>query len=186
MAFEHDVDRARYSDEVDVPAAGHGLRFDRAYWMCGLIATDGEHGVAGVDVRSLAIPAREVTALPERGAGASPDPFAWEGRRWETGRREQRANGIDLTARGTASLCLDTTRMRLDASRPITIASASDGPFDLQLRSASAGTRAIRIPQGRATIVVRPGGRDRPRWALRASGSGTGSSSPGARSAARR
>jgi predicted esterase len=182
MGFEHDVDQARYSDEADVPAAGHGLRFDRAYWMCGVTATDAEQGVARVDVRSLAIPAREVTALPERGAGASPDPFAWEGRRWATGRRERRANRIDLTARGTATLCLDTTRMRLDARRPITIASASDGAFDLQLRSASTGTRTIRIPQGRANIVVRPG----PRWTLRASGSGTGSSSPGARSAARR
>jgi pimeloyl-ACP methyl ester carboxylesterase len=184
MGFEHDVDLARYSDEAGVPPAGHGLRFDRAYWMCGVTATDAEHGVAAVDVRSLAIPARAVMALPERGAGASPDPFVWEGRRWEPGRRERRANRVELTARGTATLCLDTTRMRLDARRPITIASASDSAFDLELRSASAGTRTIRIPRGRATLVVRPA--SRVRSALRASGSGTGSSSPGARSAARR
>jgi dienelactone hydrolase len=156
MAFEHDVDEARYSDEADVPAGGHGLRFDRAYWMCGLTATDTEHGVAGVDVRSLAIPAREVTAFPERGVGASPDPFAWEGRRWEAGRRRRLANRIDLTAHGTAALCLDTTRMRLDAHRRISIATVSDSPFDLRLRSASAGTRTIRIPRGRSTIVVPP------------------------------
>ena len=62
--------------------------FDRAYWMSGLQPTDPTKGVARVDARSLAIPARPYSLAPEAGGPATTDqtgPFVMIGQAWRGG-----------------------------------------------------------------------------------------------------
>jgi predicted esterase len=174
MAYERDVNLARYSDQEIFPPGGHTLRFDRAYWLSGLTAGDPHDGVARVDVRALAIPARAGTTRAEQGAGGSPDPFVWRGLAWDTGVAEKVSNDFALTARGAAGLSLDTLRMRLSLQRPISAAIDSDHPLALRLLGRFAGrprsvlvsgnpirpqltadSMVVSIPSGRSSLEIR-------------------------------
>src|SRR5205823_8842219 len=53
VTFEHAIDTGQYSD---APLAGHsvGMRFDHAWYVHDLVATDQHAGTATIDVRSYA------------------------------------------------------------------------------------------------------------------------------------
>jgi hypothetical protein len=165
MPFERAVDRGELSDQELFPASGtHGLRFDSAYWMSELTPADAEHGVASVDARSLAIPARPVRAQPENGAGATPDPYVRTGLGWSAdGRAPRRANRFTASLTGAAAVRLDTGRMRLDTRRRIVARVRSERPLELRLSGRWRGAAplatwnggALRVATDRSGIVLR-------------------------------
>jgi poly(3-hydroxybutyrate) depolymerase len=134
MAFERMVNRGEMSDQEIVPEAGHGFRFDRAYWLSGLVAADPANGVAHVDAASLAIPQTPVETVAENGAGGSPNPYSWRGLRWAmAGEAPAVENALTLRARGASALRLDAARMRLDPDARLTARVDTDPPLAVGL-----------------------------------------------------
>jgi poly(3-hydroxybutyrate) depolymerase len=170
---EREVNAGKYSDQEIVPPGGHGLRFDRAYWLSGLVPSD-PNGIASVDVRSLALDDRAPARVAEQGAGASPDPFAWTGLRWETADPARTSNRFTLIAHGTSALRLDAPRMRLSAARRIAGAIDTEQPLKLRLQGrfrpaprvlldgvphpARTGVRGltVELPAGRSMVEILP------------------------------
>jgi hypothetical protein len=127
-----------------------------------------------VDVRSLALDDRAPARVAEQGAGASPDPFAWTGLRWETADPARTSNRFTLIAHGTSALRLDAPRMRLSAARRIAGAIDTEQPLKLRLQGrfrpaprvlldgvphpARTGVRGltVELPAGRSMVEILP------------------------------
>jgi pimeloyl-ACP methyl ester carboxylesterase len=176
IAVEADVDRAAFSDQLIFPPGGHQFHFDHAYWMRELTPSDPTSGIASVDARALAIPSRPTHTQTHRGAGASPDPYAWTGRSWvATGPPAPTQNGLSAEINGAAAVRFDALRMRLNLSRTIIVKVRNDHPLELRLSGdwhsvAPAATRngrpwkvvanrdglVLRLPPGSSSIEIGP------------------------------
>jgi hypothetical protein len=123
MPYEHAVDTGLDSDQ---PLAGHsvGLRFDRAWYVHDLEASDPVRGTATIDVRTLARPTGTVTPVRTLGmdqgdVGGEP-PSLFDDQHWQTGRlTDSPRNGLDARLSGTSRVALDLAKMGLTAARPV-------------------------------------------------------------------
>jgi hypothetical protein len=117
--------------------------------VSGLTPADDQKGVARIDARSLAIPDRPHSNLPEAGGPATPDqtgPYAMVGQAWTPGAAAPSlGNAFTAKLTGATAVALDTGRMRLDPRRPISGTITTEKRLGLELHGAWA-----RLP--RATV----------------------------------
>ena len=168
MPFERAVER------VQSGGVALSFDFDRAYWMSGLQPVDAAAGVARFDGRSLGIPERAHSLVPEAGGPAAPDqtgPYAMTGQAWRFGGTDQPEwrNAFEATLSGAAAVRLDTARMSLDAGRRLTgdvttgaaLRLTLAGDFPRRVTATIDGRRATIGRVGRSVAIAVPAGRHR-------------------------
>jgi predicted peptidase len=105
-----------------------GVPFDfdlaQAYWMSGLDMNEASNLVARFDGRSLAIPERRHSVVPEAGGPAQPDqsgPYAMTGEAWTYQPTAFKSvNGFEFSLSNAKGVRLDLHRMRIDIRRRLT------------------------------------------------------------------
>src|SRR3954469_87120 len=156
MPFEHAV------EQVNADGLSLDFSFDSACWMSGLEPADASKGVARFDGRSLAIPERPHTLVPEAGGPTADQtgPYAMEGQAWgEDGAAAPapRRNAFTATLTGARAVALDARRMRLNRRRAIKADITTDAPLRLTLT----GVRTVEVPAGHHVLTLTPAGRRR-------------------------
>lgn len=166
--FERAIERVQ-SDGVPFD-----FDFAQAYWMSDLdlVNESDVKGIAHFDGRSLAIPERGHTLVPEAGAPQTDQtgPYAMTGQAWKStpGPLARPANGFVVKISGAKGVRLDVPRMRLSTKRRLTGDVTTGWRLRLVLRghwprkvSASVNGKRIRVlRRSRNLVLVLPRGRD--------------------------
>lgn len=164
MVFEHAI------DTVNSGGVQFNFDLDHAYWMSGLEPVDPAKGVARFDGRSLAIPDPARIPVPETGAPAGPEqgwPYTMVGQRWlvnptVNGLAGQAApplsNGFVATLSGASAVTLDTVRMRIDDSKPVSGQVNTDSALALTLTGNWPGAVTVQVDGVPATFQPVTGG----------------------------
>ena len=152
----------RATEEVNSGGVDLDFDFDRAYWMSGLEPLDGERGVARFDGRTLGVPERPHTALPEAGGPAAPDqagPYAMFGQAWALpGAAPAPRNAFEASLSGARAVSLDTGAMRLDPRTELTGGVDTEAALRLELTGAWPKRLAATV-DGRPAALERTGRR---------------------------
>jgi hypothetical protein len=178
MPFEQAIDTGLDSDQ---PLAGHsvGLRFDHAWFVSHLDASDPQNGTATVDVRTLARPTGKITPARTQGtdpgtAGGAP-ASAFDQQDWQLGPRTATPqNALSAQLAGASRVTLDLRGMGLTIRRPLLATIDTDAQIVFRLKlpqpaciiSVVDGTKrlgprtvrvlATRLPRGHHRIKLRP------------------------------
>ena len=137
VTFMRSMPMERSVEHVQSDGVPLDFSFDSAYWVSGLTPADDQKGVARIDARSLALPDRPHSNLPEAGGPATPDqtgPYAMVGQAWTPGAATPSlGNAFTAKLTGATAVMLDTGRMRLDPRRPISGTITTEKPLRLEL-----------------------------------------------------
>jgi len=164
MPLEHEIDTGLDSDE---PLKGHsvGLRFDHAWFVSQLDATDPVNGIATIDVRTLARPGAAITPVHTVGVdpgynGEVPSPFDQQS--WTAGPASRSAsNAFTAKLTGVAHVALDLPQMGLTASRLLVAQVATDTATTIVLRLGRGRLLRLHLLPGDHRLAIRPGVRSR-------------------------
>jgi dienelactone hydrolase len=162
-------------EHVQSDGAHFDFDFAQAYWMSDLdlVNENDLKGVARFEGRSLAIPERGHSLVPEVGAPQTDQtgPYVMKGQAWKStpGALVKPSNGFVVNMSGAKGVRLDTPRMRLSTRRRMTGDVTTAARLRLVLRgrwprkvSATVNGRRIRaIRRSRYVLLVLPHGHDR-------------------------
>lgn len=171
--------RSRKFENAVEHVQSDGVPFDfdfaQAYWMSGLDLVNERDlgGIAHFDGRSLAIPERGHSLVPEVGAPQTDQtgPYVMKGQAWKDtpGGLARPSNGFVVNITGAKGVRLDVGRMRLMTRQRMTGDVTTGSRLRLVLRgrwprkvSASVNGKRIRaIRRSRNVVIVLPRGHDR-------------------------
>jgi hypothetical protein len=127
----------RATEEVNSGGVDLDFDFNRSYWMSGLEPLDEESGVARFEGRTLGVPEKPHTALPEAGGPAGPDqagPYVMTGQTWALpGASPARRNAFEASLAGARAVSLDVEAMRLDPDAAVSGDVSTEAPLRLEL-----------------------------------------------------
>ena len=127
-----------------------GVVYDKAYWLSGI---DLEAGVRFGRIDATSGGGSGFATTPVSGSGSDPAGS------WAMRGRDGHAvastpdNSLAITTSGVTAATVDLDQAGLSLSQPLRLDVQASGPLELHL-----GARTIRLPAGRTTTVLRPGG----------------------------